>query len=181
MTNFCLIDEKKEGFFKMDQKKKQVTLLEPEGKERNEGKSEEDEATKRKVDVSAPNMFACDGLFTDEDGQNELSSSAINDILPTVLAGCEGTLFYFGHTNLGKSYTMIGSDESSRTIGISQQPLHGFSKVSKSGRTRHGPLFESLLARSWVQMRRCAIYWRVLLRGSRRPQVSTQLESVSNI
>ena len=118
MTKSCVIDEKKEGFFKMDQQKKQVTLVEPEGKERNEGNSEEDEATKRKVDVSAPKTFAFDGLFTDEDGQNELSSSALNDILPTVLAGSDGTLFCFGHANLGKSYTMIGSDESSRTIGI---------------------------------------------------------------
>ena len=106
----------------MDQKKKQVTLLEPDSRERTEttgvdGK-EEDESSKRRVDVSAPKMFAFDGLFTDEDGQNELSSSALTDILHSVLGGSDGTLFCFGHANLGKSYTMVGSDESSRTIGI---------------------------------------------------------------
>ena len=70
---------KRESFFKMDQKKMQVTL-EPEGKERIEGNSEQDEATKRKVDMSAPKMFAFNGLFSD-DGQKRLSSSALNEIL----------------------------------------------------------------------------------------------------
>ena len=119
VANSGVIDEKKGSFFKMDQKKKQVTLLEPDSRERTENeKEEEEESSKRRVDVSAPKMFAFDGLFTDEDGQNELSSSALTDILHSVLGGSDGTLFCFGHANLGKSYTMVGSDESSRTIGI---------------------------------------------------------------
>ena len=117
VANSGVIDEKKGSFFKMDQKKKQVTLLEPDSRDRIESDVEE-EATKRRVDVSAPKMFAFDGLFTDEDGQNDLSSSALSDILQAVIGGSDGTLFCFGHANLGKSYTMVGSDESSRTIGI---------------------------------------------------------------
>ena len=118
MANSGVIDERKGSFFKMDQKKKQVTLLEPDSRERSESGVEEEEASNRRVDVSAPKMFAFDGLFTDEDGQNELSCSALTDILHAVLGGSDGTLFCFGHANLGKSYTMVGSDESSRTIGI---------------------------------------------------------------
>ena len=122
VANSGVIDERKGSFFKMDQKKKQVTLLEPDNKEaRGETTGldgEEEDSNKRRVDVSAPKMFAFDGLFTDEDGQNELSSSALTDILHSVLGGSDGTLFCFGHANLGKSYTMVGSDESSRTIGI---------------------------------------------------------------
>lgn len=121
VANSGVIDERKGGFFKMDQKKKQVTLLEPDSREKSEveaTKSEEEEATKRRVDVSAPKMFAFDGLFTDEDGQNDLSSSALTDILLSVLGGSDGTLFCFGHASLGKTYTMVGSDESSRTVGI---------------------------------------------------------------
>ena len=62
VANSGVIDEKKGSFFKMDQKKKQVTLLEPDSRERTEttgvdGK-EEDESSKRRVDVSAPKMFA---------------------------------------------------------------------------------------------------------------------------
>ena len=33
-----------------------------------------------------------------------------------MVGGTDGTLFCFGHANLGKSYTMVGSDESSRTV-----------------------------------------------------------------
>ena len=120
VANSGVIDEKKGSFFKMDQKKKQVTLLEPDNKEaRGETTGldgEEEESNKRRVDVSAPKMFAFDGLFTDEDGQNDLSSSALTDILHSVLGGSDGTLFCFGHANLGKSYTMVGSDESSRYV-----------------------------------------------------------------
>ena len=120
VANSGVIDERKGSFFKMDQKKKQVTLLEPDNKEaRGETTGldgEEEESSKRRVDVSAPKMFAFDGLFTDEDGQNELSSSALTDILHSVLGGSDGTLFCFGHANLGKSYTMVGSDESSRYV-----------------------------------------------------------------
>ena len=120
VANSGVIDEKKGSFFKMDQKKKQVTLLEPDNKEaRGETTGldgEEEESSKRRVDVSAPKMFAFDGLFTDEDGQNDLSSSALTDILHSVLGGSDGTLFCFGHANLGKSYTMVGSDESSRYV-----------------------------------------------------------------
>ena len=120
VANSGVIDEKKGSFFKMDQKKKQVTLLEPDSREKAEPgvDGEEEESAKRRVDVSAPKMFAFDGLFTDEDGQNELSASALTDILHSVLGGSDGTLFCFGHANLGKSYTMVGKDESSRTIGI---------------------------------------------------------------
>ena len=36
--------------------------------------------------------------------------------MQAVVGGTDGTLFCFGHANLGKSYTMVGSDESSRTV-----------------------------------------------------------------
>jgi len=115
VANSGVIDDKKGSFFKMDKKKKQVTLLEPDNRDHSES---QDQEPKRSLDVSAPKMFAFDGLYTDEDGQNELSSSSLCDILHAVVNGSDGTLFCFGHANLGKSYTMIGSDESSRTVGI---------------------------------------------------------------
>merc|ERR1719225_579622 len=56
VANSGVIDERKGSFFKMDQKKKQVTLLEPDNKEaRGETiglDGEEEESNKRRVDVS---------------------------------------------------------------------------------------------------------------------------------
>ena len=142
VANSGVIDEKKGSFFKMDQKKKQVTLLEPDNKEaRGETTGldgEEEESSKRRVDVSAPKMFAFDGLYTDEDGQNELSGSSLCDILQAVVNGTDGTLFCFGHANLGKSFTMIGSDESSRTVGVIPTAISWLYKAIKERRDKAG-------------------------------------------
>jgi hypothetical protein len=140
--------QQKKGFFRMDQKKKQVTLLDPNSgintTANNIRLEETDEELKgsggcnglddrqlaetsllgtegggRTLDVTAPKMFAFDGLFTDADPQSEVAAAALTDILQAVVSGgADGTLFCFGHGNLGKSYTMIGRDESSRTVGV---------------------------------------------------------------
>ena len=85
VANSGVIDEKKSSFFKMDKKKKQVTLLAPDNHREHSEQSETAESgggeQKRSLDVSAPKMFAFDGLYTDEDGQNDLSSSSLCDII----------------------------------------------------------------------------------------------------
>lgn len=63
-------------------------------------------------------MFAFDGLFTDEDPQSEVASAALADTVHSVVGGSDGCLFCFGHASLGKTYTMVGSDEGSKTLGV---------------------------------------------------------------
>ena len=140
VANSGVIDEKKSSFFKMDKKKKQVTLLAPDNHREHAETPEEggEPGQKRCLDVSAPKMFAFDGLYTDEDGQNELSGSSLCDILQAVVNGTDGTLFCFGHANLGKSYTMIGSDESSRTVGVIPTAISWLYKAIKERRDRPG-------------------------------------------
>lgn len=124
----------------MDKKKKQVTLLAPDNHREHAETPEEGAGPEQKrcLDVSAPKMFAFDGLYTDEDGQNELSGSALCDILQAVVNGTDGTLFCFGHANLGKSYTMIGSDESSRTVGVIPTAVSWLYKAIKERRDKPG-------------------------------------------
>ena len=140
VANSGVIDEKKSSFFKMDKKKKQVTLLAPDNHREHAETPEEGAGPEQKrcLDVSAPKMFAFDGLYTDEDGQNELSGSALCDILQAVVNGTDGTLFCFGHANLGKSYTMIGSDESSRTVGVIPTAVSWLYKAIKERRDKPG-------------------------------------------
>ena len=144
VANSGVIDDKKSSFFKMDKKKKQVTLLAPDN-QRDHSELEETERSdsepRRSLDVSAPKMFAFDGLFTDEDGQAELSGSSLCDILSSVVNGSDGTLFCFGHANLGKSYTMIGSDESSRTIGLVPTAISWLFKCIKEKKEKSGARF----------------------------------------
>ncbi len=51
------------GFLNVDKKRKQLTLQEPSTTDHHAG------AEDRRVGVSAPKMFAFDGLFTQEDSQ----------------------------------------------------------------------------------------------------------------
>lgn len=53
------------GFLNVDKKRKQLTLQEPSAADHHHPAGAED----RRVGVSAPKMFAFDGLFTQEDSQ----------------------------------------------------------------------------------------------------------------
>jgi hypothetical protein len=53
-----------------------------------------------------------------------------------VSGAADGTLFCFGHGNLGKSHTMIGRDESSRTIGLTPTAIAWLFRCLKERRER---------------------------------------------
>ncbi|XP_057672094.1 kinesin-like protein CG14535 [Diorhabda carinulata] len=100
------------GFFSIDKRKKQVTLTDP--SLCNGSVAPED----RRVGVAAPKMFAFDAIFSQDDSQTEICSSALTDVVHAVINGTDGCLFCFGQAGLGKSYTMIGSPENANTPGI---------------------------------------------------------------
>ena len=108
VANSGVLDPERPSNFRMDKKKRQVTLLDP-------SHSKDKETA---VNVAAPKMFAFDGLYSDEDAQAEVASSALSEAISGVISGIDGCLFAFGHASLGKTYTMIGSDESASTLGI---------------------------------------------------------------
>ncbi|XP_050299307.1 kinesin-like protein CG14535 isoform X2 [Anthonomus grandis grandis] len=99
-------------FFSLDKRKKQVTLVDP--SILNGSSAPED----RRVGVAAPKMFAFDAIFSQDDSQSEVCSSALTDVIHAVINGTDGCLFCFGHAGLGKSYTMLGTPENSNTLGI---------------------------------------------------------------
>ncbi|CAG9765421.1 unnamed protein product [Ceutorhynchus assimilis] len=100
------------GFFSLDKRKKQVTLVDP--SILNGSTAPED----RRVGVAAPKMFAFDAIFSQDDSQSEVCSSALTDVIHAVINGTDGCLFCFGHAGLGKSYTMLGTPDTSNTLGI---------------------------------------------------------------
>ncbi|KAI5745610.1 hypothetical protein M8J76_012662 [Diaphorina citri] len=99
-------------FLSVDSRKRQITLLEPGGIGIQNGAPEE-----RRVGVAAPKMFAFDAIFSDEP-QSEICTSALSDVIQAVISGSDGCLFCFGHARLGKSYTMVGTPQSSATLGV---------------------------------------------------------------
>ncbi|XP_046663610.1 kinesin-like protein CG14535 isoform X2 [Homalodisca vitripennis] len=90
--------------FKADKRHKQVTLSDP-----NPTASVAPQG--RRVDVTAPKMFAFDAIFTEEDTPNDINSTALVDLLHAVINGSDGCLLCFGHAKLGKSQTMVGSPD----------------------------------------------------------------------
>ncbi|XP_025830846.1 kinesin-like protein CG14535 isoform X2 [Agrilus planipennis] len=100
------------NFFSIDKRKKQVTLIDP--SVCGSSPAPED----RRVGVAAPKMFAFDALFSQDDSQTEVCSSALTDVIHAVINGTDGCLFCFGHAGLGKSYTMLGAPDNTNTLGI---------------------------------------------------------------
>jgi len=128
-------DGEHSGFFGMDKKKRQVTLLDP-SVSRGEIAMED-----RKVGVAAPKMFAFDGVYTSDDTQEEVSAAALSDIIAAVINGNDGCLFSFGHANLGKTYTMVGDDKSARTIGVIPTAIAWLYKAIKERKQKTGARF----------------------------------------
>ncbi|XP_052739552.1 kinesin-like protein CG14535 isoform X2 [Bicyclus anynana] len=95
--------------FSLDKRKKQVTLCEA----APAASAPED----RKVGVAAPKMFAFDAIFSQDDSQTEICSSALTDVIHAVINGTDGCLFCFGHAGLGKSYTMLGRPDAAASLG----------------------------------------------------------------
>ncbi|XP_038078425.1 uncharacterized protein LOC119745861 isoform X2 [Patiria miniata] len=99
-------------FVTVDTKKKQVTLFDP------TFLSGFITPANRRAGVAAPKMFAFDAIFPQEASQAEVCSGSVSDIVSSVVNGADGCLFCYGHSHLGKTYTMVGSDKSVHTIGI---------------------------------------------------------------
>ena len=53
-----------------------------------------------------------------------------------MVSGNDGCLFCFGHANLGKSRSMVGSDESSKSMGVIPIALAWLYRAIKEKKTR---------------------------------------------
>ncbi|XP_048852696.1 kinesin-like protein KIF26B isoform X4 [Brienomyrus brachyistius] len=101
-------DKNGPGLGKVDSYKKQLTLYEPSmGARARHGYS-----------VLGATMFNFDAIFTQDMSQADLCSETLTDIIQAVLNGADGCIFCFGHSNLGKTYTMVGGDSSTQGLGI---------------------------------------------------------------
>lgn len=88
-------------FMCIDKKKRQVTLTDP--ATAVSSTSTAASSQERGPMVAAPKMFAFDGLFTCEDTQADVCSSALSEVIPAVLEGSDGCLLTLGYPQAGKS------------------------------------------------------------------------------
>ncbi|KAM4663497.1 kinesin-like protein KIF26A [Discoglossus pictus] len=99
------------SFLKVDPRKKQVTLYDPSAC----GSSV---SGHRRAVLTVPKMFAFDSVFPQDASQAEVCSGTVAEVIQSVVNGADGCIFCFGHVKLGKSYTMIGKDASTQSLGI---------------------------------------------------------------
>ncbi|KAM9354908.1 kinesin-like protein KIF26A [Pholidichthys leucotaenia] len=129
MVRVCsaLSDESSESasFLKVDSRKKQINLYQTSEQKRS----------------SAPKTFAFDAIFTQDSSQAEVCSGTVAEVIQSVMNGADGCIFCYGHANLGKTYTMIGRDCSTQSLGVAPTAISWLFKVIEERRQKSGTRF----------------------------------------
>ncbi|XP_075699976.1 kinesin-like protein KIF26A isoform X2 [Rhinoderma darwinii] len=122
------------SFLKVDPRKKQITLHDP-------STCGPSVSGHRRAVVAAPKMFAFDSVFPQEASQAEVCSGTVAEVIQSVVNGADGCIFCFGHVKLGKTYTMIGKDASTQSLGIIPCAISWLFKLINERREKTGTRF----------------------------------------
>uniref|UniRef100_A0A8C1IQS2 Kinesin family member 26Aa n=1 Tax=Cyprinus carpio TaxID=7962 RepID=A0A8C1IQS2_CYPCA len=116
------------SFLKVDAHKKQLTFCEP-------------PTCARSTSTTAPKMFTFDAVFTQDASQAEVCSGTVAEVIQSVVNGADGCIFCFGQANLGKSYTMIGKDSSTQSLGVAPCAISWLFKLIEERKEKAGTRF----------------------------------------
>ncbi|XP_048394030.1 kinesin-like protein KIF26A isoform X2 [Stegostoma tigrinum] len=123
------------SFLKVDSRKKQITLYDP------SVSGHFGSAHRRAPAVAAPKMFAFDAVFTQDASQAEVCSGTVAEVIQSVVNGADGCIFCFGHVKLGKTYTMIGKDNSTQHLGVIPCAISWLFKLINERKEKTGTRF----------------------------------------
>ncbi|XP_069464104.1 kinesin-like protein KIF26B [Ambystoma mexicanum] len=122
------------SFLKVDPRKKQITLYDP------LSCIGQNDFPKRGSQVP-PKMFAFDAVFPQDASQAEVCAGTVAEVIQSVVNGADGCVFCFGHAKAGKSYTMIGRDDSMQTLGIIPCAISWLFKLINERKEKTGARF----------------------------------------
>ncbi|NXF93631.1 KI26A protein, partial [Eubucco bourcierii] len=122
------------SFLKVDPRKKQITFYDP-------AASGPSSAGHRRGVVAVPKMFAFDAVFPQDASQAEVCSGTVAEVIQSVVNGADGCIFCFGHVKLGKSFTMIGKDNSTQSLGIIPCAISWLFKLINERKEKTGTRF----------------------------------------
>ncbi|NXE22196.1 KI26A protein, partial [Ardeotis kori] len=122
------------SFLKVDPRKKQITFYDP-------ATSGPSNAGHRRGVVAVPKMFAFDAVFPQDASQAEVCSGTVAEVIQSVVNGADGCIFCFGHVKLGKSFTMIGKDSSTQSLGIIPCAISWLFKLINERKEKTGTRF----------------------------------------
>ncbi|XP_037393856.1 kinesin-like protein KIF26A isoform X4 [Pygocentrus nattereri] len=118
------------SFLKVDVQKKQLTFCEPPAT-----------TQKRFSSTAAPKTFNFDAVFAHDASQAEVCSGTVAEVIQSVVNGADGCIFCFGHANLGKTYTMIGKDSSTQSLGVAPCAISWLFKLIEERKEKAGVRF----------------------------------------
>ncbi|XP_045889235.1 kinesin-like protein KIF26B [Micropterus dolomieu] len=125
------------SFLKVDPRKKQITIMDPSANQTASA------ATLKRVGANQvpPKMFTFDAAFPPDASQAEVCAGTVAEVIQSVVNGADGCVFCFGHSKLGKSYTMIGRDDSLQTLGIIPCAISWLFKLINERKEKTGARF----------------------------------------
>lgn len=97
ITESALTEGSQPHYLSIDKKKRQITLTDPTTSASASSAASQERGPK----VAAPKIFAFDNLFTDEDAQCDVTSSALSEVILAVLDGTDGCLLTLGYAESG--------------------------------------------------------------------------------
>ncbi|XP_052010275.1 kinesin-like protein KIF26A [Xyrauchen texanus] len=122
------------SFLKVDTRKKQLTLYDP-------SLNTQPTSVQRRAVLPAPKMFAFDSVFSQDASQAEVCSGTVAEVIQSVVNGADGCIFCFGHVKVGKTYTMIGTDSSTQSLGIAPCAISWLFKLINERKEKTGTHF----------------------------------------
>uniref|UniRef100_A0A8C9Y4Q2 Kinesin family member 26B n=1 Tax=Sander lucioperca TaxID=283035 RepID=A0A8C9Y4Q2_SANLU len=125
------------SFLKVDPRKKQITIMEPSANQTPSTASQK----KAGANQVPPKMFTFDAAFPPDASQAEVCAGTVAEVIQSVVNGADGCVFCFGHSKLGKSYTMIGRDDSLQTLGIIPCAISWLFKLINERKEKTGARF----------------------------------------
>ncbi|XP_045838140.1 kinesin-like protein KIF26B isoform X1 [Meles meles] len=122
------------SFLKVDPRKKQITLYDP-------LTCGGQNVFQKRSNQVPPKMFAFDAVFPQDASQAEVCAGTVAEVIQSVVNGADGCVFCFGHAKLGKSYTMIGKDDSMQNLGIIPCAISWLFKLINERKEKTGARF----------------------------------------
>ncbi|XP_017271511.1 kinesin-like protein KIF26A isoform X2 [Kryptolebias marmoratus] len=124
-----------QSFLKVDSRKKQLTLYD------SASSPHSSSGHRRSATVAVPKIFAFDAVFTQDASQAEVCSGTVAEVIQSVVNGADGCIFCFGQVKLGKTYTMIGKDSSTQSLGIVPCAISWLFKLINERKEKTGTRF----------------------------------------
>ncbi|XP_047677068.1 kinesin-like protein KIF26B isoform X1 [Tachysurus fulvidraco] len=139
MLRVCAVSHaESSSFLKVDSRKKQVSIMDPSVNSTSQQSSNHKRGASTQV---PPKMFTFDSAFSHDASQAEVCAGTVAEVIQSVVNGADGCVFCFGHSKLGKTYTMIGKDDSMQNLGIIPCAISWLFKIITERKEKTGARF----------------------------------------